>query len=129
MTNNSNSMLGYNILCAFAAIVIGLFCGMTLEIKGSETHFIAMFTPLFYMLFFVGLLPSYWAFVRNLCEKIHLTIVNVVGVLGIVCTMAAINDIPVIALGGFMMINLIILLLWLGLLMYSIWCGTEKTKN
>lgn len=126
MSNNSNSMLGYNILCAFAAIVVGFLCGSGLEMRGSDTHFIAMFAPLFYMLFFVGLLPSYWAFVRNLCEKIHLTIVNVVGVLGVVCTITAINNIPVIALSGFMMINLIILLLWLGLLMYSIWCGTEK---
>lgn len=122
-------MLGYNILCALGAIVAGLLCGGGLEISGKESLFITSFFPLFYVLFFVGFLPSYWAVQRYLQERIHLIIVNVAAIAGVVVTMASLPGVPLIGASAFIMINLIDLLLWLGLFFFSIWCGTTDTKH
>ena len=68
-------MFGYNILCALSAIVgTLLWCGCG-DIFVFSTAAIVMFL-FFYSLFTIGFFPSYWAFVRNLKERVGIIIAN-----------------------------------------------------
>ena len=130
-------MIAYNILCILGTLVVWVF---------SQTS--AYLLPIFYSMVFVGFLPAYWAIERMIKEQLGIVVAN------FICFLAQFSIIYQICecirkivqtgdglsvLGGAIawgttgdiyLIGIVILLfMWLGLFLFSVWCGTEDTKR
>ena len=130
-------MIAYNILCILGTLVVWLF---------SQTT--AYLLPIFYSMVFVGFLPAYWAIERMIKEQWSIIIANFICFLGQffvvneICSLireVVSHDSSPKVFGGaigfgtmsniFVIAIVILLFMWLGLFLFSVWCGTEESKR
>ena len=115
----------------FSIIISGLLT-MALGINPS-------FIPVFYGLIFVGMLPGYWSCERNLEEKWAISISNFIILIGQIIVLGMIfrglvrgfasEQIATIASSGiFLNLSITLMVMWLGLFFFSVWCGYPEEK-
>lgn len=114
------------------SIIISVLLTLVIGIK-------PLFIPVFYGLIFVGMLPGYWACERNLEEKWAISLSNfiiLIGQIGILGTIfrgmirgIASEQIATVASGGiFLNLSVTLMVMWLGLFFFSVWCGYPEEK-
>lgn len=129
--------MAYNILCILGTLIVWVFCQTS-----------AYLLPIFYSMVFVGFLPAYWAVERMIKEQWSIIIANFICFIGQFFVVSEIcslirevvsHDRSLKVLGGaigfgtmsniFVIAIVILLFMWLGLFLFSVWCGTEESKR
>lgn len=115
----------------FSIIISGLLA-MVLRIN-------PLFIPVFYGLIFVGMLPGYWSCERDLEEKWAISLSNFIIIIGQIVVLGMIfrgmiggitsEQIATVASGSiFLNMSINLMVMWLGLFFFSVWCGYPEEK-
>lgn len=136
-------MIGYNILCAIGALIgVILFCGNAISLFSIASLIMLLF---FYAFFAIGFFPSYWSFIRDLKERVGIVVMNSSIIIVLFAIVNLIDNIIKVgnnglqfigaAMGSSAIMNILLPIIlissfmWLGLFLYTIWCGESKFNN